>query len=132
MGSRQRWSLAAVLGCVLWLAAPRAAGAEERAALCPVCAKASDDATPYSSKAAHTLSRGAANILFGWTELLREPVDEAKAGGNVLAGIANGVGQSVQRTLAGAGEVLTFWTPKTRSGYLRFADDCPICRQRRP
>ena len=129
MHARQRWLMGMVIGCAVWVAAPHMARAEGRAAQCPVCAKASDHTTSYPSKAAHTLCRGAANTLFGWTELLREPVDEAKAGGNVLTGIANGLGQSVRRTLAGAGEVLTFWTPKTRSGYLHFADDCPICRK---
>jgi putative exosortase-associated protein (TIGR04073 family) len=81
----------------------------------------------YPSKAGHTLLRGTANTLLGWTELIRRPAQEVKAGGNVFTGIAHGVGSSVTRTLSGAAEVLTFWTPKIQHSYVHFAHDCPIC-----
>jgi len=110
---------------------PGAAQAEEKP-MCPVCAKAGDEAAPYGTKAGFTLVRGATNTLFGWTELLRQPAQEVQEGGNVFAGMAKGVGESVKRTLAGAGEVLTFWTPKTKDGrYLHFANDCPVCMGKR-
>ena len=96
-------------------------------AACPVCAKASDESTSYPAKAGSTLVRGATNTLLGWTELFRQPVNEVKGGGNVVIGIGKGVGQTVKRTLAGVGEVLTFWTPKVQDSYIHFSKDCPIC-----
>ena len=95
--------------------------------MCPICAKANQEKADYSTKAGHTLARGAANTLLGWTDLIREPAQEARRGGNVFRGLALGVGRSVTRTLGGAGEVLTFWTPKVQGRYLHFAHDCPIC-----
>ena len=96
-------------------------------AVCPICARASDEMASYPSKAGHTLIRGAANTLLGSTELIRQPAQEVKSGGNVFTGIAHGVGSSVKRTLSGAAEVLTFWTPKIQHSYLHFSNDCPIC-----
>ena len=121
----------------MWLAgAPRLALADERK-VCPVCGRAGHDEVSYSVKAGATLSRGAANTLFGWTELIRQPADEVRAGGNVMTGVAKGVGESVKRTLGGVGEVLTFWTPKVHRHYLAFSNDCPVCmknvsQQRQP
>ncbi|MBI3330549.1 MAG: exosortase system-associated protein, TIGR04073 family [Candidatus Omnitrophica bacterium] len=116
------------LGLAAWLIPPAAAVAEEAPrTTCPICARANEASPAYPAKAASTLGRGVANALFGWTELIRQPAQEAKAGGNVLVGIGKGVGQGVGRTLAGIGEALTFWTPKVQDRYLRFATDCPIC-----
>jgi len=98
---------------------------EER--MCPVCAKANQDQADYSTKAGHTLARGAANTLLGWTDLIREPAQEVRRGGNVFRGLALGVSRSATRTLGGAAEVLTFWTPKVQGRYLHFARDCPVC-----
>ena len=80
----------------------------------------------YQEKATNTLLRGALNTTLGWTELIRQPAKEAKEGGNVFVGLANGVGQSVTRTLAGLGEIFTFWTPKVQGQYIHFAEDCPL------
>lgn len=96
------------------------------ATTCPICGRVTDSAS-YADKAGNTLVRGASNTFFGWTELLRQPVQEVKAGGNAFIGIGKGVGEGVKRTFAGLGEVLTFWTPKTQDGYVQFATDCPIC-----
>jgi len=96
------------------------------ATTCPICGRVTDSAS-YSDKAGNTLVRGASNTFFGWTELLRQPVQEVKAGGNAFVGIGKGVGEGVKRTFAGLGEVLTFWTPKSKDGYLQFSKDCPIC-----
>ncbi|MBI2104858.1 MAG: exosortase system-associated protein, TIGR04073 family [Candidatus Omnitrophica bacterium] len=115
-------------GLAAWLLGPGAALADEvPRTTCPICAHANEASPTYPAKAASTLGRGVANAFFGWTELIRQPAQEAKAGGNVLVGIGKGVEQGVRRTLAGVGEALTFWTPKVQDRYLRFSTDCPIC-----
>lgn len=127
MHATTRW-LAVLLGCALWLGGAQAAPAEESPRpICPICSRANEDTAAYPSKAVATLGRGAANTFLGWTELIRQPAQEAKAGGNVLLGIGKGVGHGVTRTLAGVGELLTFWSPKVQDRYLRFATDCPVC-----
>jgi putative exosortase-associated protein (TIGR04073 family) len=122
--ARQGTALMACVAVVV-LAGGSAAAAEEAAArVCPVCSKtAAGDGASYSAKAGCTLVRGASNTLLGWTELLRQPAQEAKGGGNVLVGIGKGVGQGVVRTLAGVGELLTFWLPRSP----KLAADCPLC-----
>ena len=101
------------------------AQAEER--VCQVCSKAGNDSSSYGAKAGTTLTRGATNTLFGWTELIRQPANEVKSGGNLLVGIGKGFGESLKRTAGGVGEILTFWTPKVNHHYLAFSKDCPIC-----
>ena len=118
--------IAVAVGLAVVLGRTGQAAAQTRTQ-CPVCGKANAQDASYTSKATHTLARGAANALLGWTELIREPAQEAKDGGNVFVGVANGVGQGVKRTLAGVGEVLTFWTPKVHNSYVHFAKDCPLC-----
>ena len=98
--------------------------------VCQLCRKAAEQSGSYSSKAGYTFARGAANTALGWTELFRQPVDEAKAGGNVVVGIGKGIGATVTRTLGGLGEMLTFWTPKVEGRYVHFSKDCPICMGR--
>ena len=116
------------------MATPLAAAAEQQSqqphqhTVCPICGRATDEA-PYSEKAAATLARGLTNTVFGWTEVIRRPAAEAKAGGSVLMGIGSGVTRGVTRTLGGLGEMLTFWTPRGSRGYLRFSRDCPLCMQ---
>lgn len=99
---------------------------QEEPRLCPICTIASDDTVPYQNKAGSTFLRGALNTTLGWTEMIRQPAKEAKAGGNVLIGVANGVGQSVARTATGLAELFTFWTPKVEGRYIHFAKDCPL------
>ncbi len=115
-----------IIGILAALTLPASALATE-AEVCPVCGQMRDPAVTYQAKAGHTLVRGAANTLFGWTELIRQPAAEAKGGGNVFAGIAKGVGQGLRRTVGGVGELLTFWTPKVQDNYLQFSHDCPLC-----
>ena len=122
MRGRMKWLVGAVVGCAIMLGFSSPA----RAA-CPICAKASDESASYPAKAGCTLVRGATNTLLGWTELFRQPVNEVKGGGNVVTGVGKGIGQTVKRTLAGVGEVLTFWTPKVQDSYIHFSHDCPIC-----
>jgi len=114
-----------VMACVAVMgstAGPAAAAEAQPTKGCPICSKTTDG-TDYSAKAGCTLVRGASNTLLGWTELLRQPAQEAKDGGNVFVGIGKGVGQGVVRTLAGVGEMLTFWMPKPP----QIANDCPLC-----
>ena len=94
---------------------------------CPICMTAGDQQASYPSKAGCMLVRGATNTLLGWTELIYRPAREVKAGGHLFTGILHGIGQGVKRTVVGAGEVLTFWTPQVQSRYVRFAEDCPLC-----
>ncbi len=115
-------------GLAMLCAAAQPASAEDGA--CPICQKAGAEDATYTQKAGNTLARGASNAVFGWTELIRQPAQEAKGGGNVFVGIGKGVSQGVMRTLAGAGELLTFWTPKVQNSYIHFATDCPICMGR--
>ena len=135
---RQRTRLLNVLlvGCALLLGGPGLIRAEdhqkEAKAVCPICGRANQDSGSYASKASYTLARGASNTLFGWTELIHTPATEVKRGGNVFTGIAKGLGYGLTRTLAGGGEVLTFWTPKVHGTYLHFTNNCPVCRGKIP
>mgnify|MGYP001593866364 CR=1 FL=1 len=95
--------------------------------ICPICHVANDQNAPYLQKAGTTLMRGATNTVFGWTEMILQPVAEANEGGNLLTGIGKGVGYSVKRTAVGIGELLTFWTPKDKRGSAPLTKDCPIC-----
>lgn len=98
--------------------------------MCAICRKANKETVAYPTKAGYTLVRGATNTVFGWTEVIRQPALEAKGGGNVFVGIGKGVGYGVERTLAGVGEILTFWMPKVQHHYLHLAHDCPLCMKR--
>ena len=130
MNGRAPRAAAAALGIAVVLGGSAPVLAEERVApktVCPICSKASDQSAAYPTKAGTTLLRGAANTALGWTELISQPVHEVRSGGNVFVGIGKGVGQTVKRTLAGVGDVLTFWTPKVKDRYIEFAHDCPVC-----
>jgi putative exosortase-associated protein (TIGR04073 family) len=121
-----------VIVCSAWGASVSAE--EPPKTVCPICEHAGSAGGDYPSKAGTTLVRGTANTLLGWTEIIRQPAQEAKRGGNVFIGIANGFGHGIKRTLAGLGEVVTFWTPKLNEEYVEFSKDCPICmgRQQAP
>jgi len=136
--NRPAWQLAALIsGIILVLTCPRTVLAAETSKnsstppiICPICGHANNPKADYSSKATSTLARGATNVLFGWTELIRQPAQEARAGGSVFTGIVQGARRGVQRTMAGAGELLTFWTPRVNKRYVHFSTDCPICMGR--
>ena len=121
----------AALGAALLFGGSGAVFAETTGVICPVCKKAGNTQAGYPSKAGHTLVRGTANTLLGWTELIRQPANEVKEGGNVFVGLGKGVGETLKRTFGGIGEVLTFWTPKMKNGYVHFSNDCPICMGKR-
>ena len=134
-GSRARLVscvLLTILGSLVLLSAPSFTSAENaptehRQAVCPLCGRIRDPKTDYSTKAGTTLLRGATNTLFGWTEIIRQPAQEAKAGGDVATGLYHGITQGIARTVGGAGEMLTFWMPKVQDKYLHFNKDCPLC-----
>jgi len=122
------------LGSILLLGVPtvsRAADEQQTPVVCPICGHANNPKASYQERAASTLARGATNAALGWTEMIRQPAQEVKEGGNVFMGIAKGAGYGVKRTLAGFGELLTFWTPQPHQGRFQFADDCPLCMKRR-
>jgi len=112
-------------------AAEDQAAAPDKPVVCPICSKANVQDGNYSATSGTTFVRGASNTLLGWTEIIRRPAEEAKAGGNVVVGVGKGVGEGVMRTLSGVGEVLTFWVPKTKSNKVNFAKDCPLCMGRK-
>lgn len=129
MRQSRRWVMSLVVGCVIQTLIAPAARAQE-GAVCPVChrsASQQDDAG-YAPKAGRTLVRGAANLLFGWTDVIRQPAVDVKQGGNVFSGLAHGLSQGLKRTAGGVADVLTFWTPKVNGNYLKFSGDCPVCR----
>ena len=129
---RQYRAVVALVGLILTVGGWSSAGAaEERPVVCPICKHASSESAGYGAKVGNTLARGTANALLGWTEIIRQPAQEVKAGGNVFTGMAKGVTQSVKRTVAGAGEILTCWTPKVQQRYVHFAEDCPLCMRKR-
>ena len=129
---RPRHLIVVIFGGLLCLGVSSITWAEDPPArpICPICQRAGDETADYPAKAGYTLLRGATNTLFGWTEIIRQPAEEVKAGGNLFTGIVKGIGQGVGRTVAGAGEILTFWTPKGKDGYVHFATDCPVCMKR--
>lgn len=97
---------------------------------CPICSHANVQDGDYAATSGTTFVRGASNTLLGWTEILRRPAEEAKAGGNVLAGVGKGVATGVGRTVSGIGEILTFWVPKGKQTPMNLATDCPLCMGR--
>ena len=129
MRAYRLWIVGLWIGGVILFESPGSAWAEETAQ-CPICARAEAKTAGYAEKAGYTLARGTANTLLGWTELIAQPANEVKAGGNLLVGLGKGLGQGIKRTLGGAAEVLTFWTPKVQDEYLHFANDCPLCMKR--
>lgn len=95
--------------------------------VCPICRQANNRQAPYAEKAGSTLVRGAINAAFGWTELLVQPTEEVNHGGSLAVGVGKGIGFAVKRTALGFGELLTFWTPKSKEGNFTLAQDCPVC-----
>lgn len=100
---------------------------EPKAVVCPICGTANNQQAAYPQRAGGALMRGAMNTTFGWTELLTRPAEEVKTGGNLIAGVGSGIGRAAKRTFMGIGELVTFWVPKGRQGYLNLTTDCPIC-----
>ena len=66
----------------------------------------------YSDQVVGKVQFGVRNVLAGWTELFREPIQAGKAGDNVLVGIGRGVWNAVGQTVGGAVDVVTFLIPQ--------------------
>lgn len=121
------WGLVVAVGCAIAAPVWAEEGAASAATPCSICAKANDDAARYPAKAGAALAQGAGNVLLGWSEILVEPVRTTQAKGNVGVGVLRGIGLAVKRTVLGAVEVVTFWTPKRNGHYPYLLHDCPIC-----
>ncbi len=91
---------------------------------CPVCTNTTSD--NHLVKSGSQLTRGAANTGLCWTELVNQPVKEARAGGNVLVGVGKGIGHTCLRAVKGASEIITAPLPKAKDGS-QIASDCPMC-----
>ena len=66
----------------------------------------------YSDKVGGKLKFGLRNVLAGWTEIFREPVEAHKAGENVVVGFGRGVWNAVGQTVGGVIDVVTFPIPQ--------------------
>lgn len=116
-----------MFACALIALSPPAFADEDRDPnRCPFSAALERDDLTYQEKMGNMLARGALNVGFGWTEVLMQTTIEAKKEGNILAGLFRGIGQGFTRTANGAGELLTFWTPKLGDKYITFATDSPL------
>lgn len=91
---------------------------------CPVCTNTASD--NHLVKTGSQLTRGAANTGLCWTELANQPAKEMKAGGNVVIGVAKGLGHTCLRAAKGLGEIVTAPMPKAKDGS-QIATDCPVC-----
>ncbi len=95
------------------------------ASSCPICNGAASN--HYMKKTGSQLVRGVANTALGWTELVNQPAKEMKNGGNLVHGLAKGVGYTVIRTAKGVGEIILSPMPREKTGkYSQIAHDCPL------
>ena len=118
------WVALLVLG-MAGLAAPAFADdAKGVSSTCPVCSRTTSD--QWGVKTTSQLARGVANAGGCWMEMVRQPMNETKAGGNVLVGIGKGFGHTCLRLVEGGAEIVTAPMPKAKDGS-QIAHDCPIC-----
>ena len=68
---------------------------------------------PYGQKAWNKFVYGFKNVIFGWTEILQEPMEAHKEGKCMLMGLGEGIGNALGDTVGGAIHLVTFWCPKT-------------------
>lgn len=91
---------------------------------CAICSRTTSD--HWGTKTGSQLARGAANTGCCWMEMVRQPMKERKAGGNMLVGVGKGVGHTCLRLVKGCGEIITAPLPKAKDGS-QIATDCPSC-----
>ena len=92
------------------------------AAECKICSNLnSDDPAKVGGS---RIGNGLANGLFGWTEIFFRPGKVSAEGGNPIIGVFRGLGNAITRTVVGATEVVTFWTPGESVASM---PDCPLC-----
>lgn len=62
---------------------------------------------------AQKLARGLQNSLLGWTEIVSRPQTEVAERGvpGLVTGLPDGVAHGTVRTMTGAAEAATFWSP---------------------
>lgn len=91
---------------------------------CGICEGA--ESQSFGKSAPGKLGRGVVNILFGWTNLLAQPIHAGSSGGSVLSGIGTGFSYTVVRTVQGVVELALFWLPPGPGGeslkYCAFGD----------
>lgn len=71
----------------------------------------------FESEITQKLTRGLTNVLFGWTELAKTPIDMSQGPKKnffkvIFVGIPYGVLKAVGRTGVGLFEMLTFFAPQ--------------------
>ena len=71
----------------------------------------------FESEISEKLSRGATNIVFGWTEVLRTPVEMGEGPQNskfkaFAVGVPYGIFRFIGRTVVGFYEVATCYAPQ--------------------
>jgi putative exosortase-associated protein (TIGR04073 family) len=106
-----------VLGLVCAPAGLAAAG-------CAICEGVESE--NHAAKTGHQLTRGVANAGLSWMEMVRQPKQELNNDGNILVGLAEGVGHTFIRLAKGLGEVITAPFPHANDGS-RIASNCPSC-----
>jgi putative exosortase-associated protein (TIGR04073 family) len=83
---------------------------------------AADDLTPVEDRSAQEVvsgmgnkaARGVANVATGWLELPKQIYVASEEGGaakGIFIGPLKGIGMTLVRTLAGVGELVTFFVP---------------------
>ena len=95
--------LGALSATIGWQAVPC------RAETISICDAASSD--DYLTKTSGQFLRGATNIGFCWLEMIHQPELEIRSGGNLLVGVAKGVGHSLLRVVKGIGDIATCASP---------------------
>ena len=81
---------------------------------CGVCQAA--ESQNFGKSAPGKIGRGLVNAGLGWTNLLAQPVQAGKSGGNVFTGIGKGLWMTVARTVEGVVEIGLFWLPPGPGG----------------
>ncbi len=76
-------------------------------------ALAQDEAPQGAQDPGTKLGRGLQNGALGWTEIVARPEAEVRqqGAGGLVKGLLDGVSYGTIRTVTGAAEVATFWSP---------------------
>ena len=72
-----------------------------------------EEATPAPHAPGEKLGRGLQNGMLGWTEIVTRPQAEVQEKGatGLVKGLLDGISYGIIRTVTGAAEVATFWSP---------------------
>ena len=91
---------------------------------CAICSKTTSG--NWGVRTTSKLGRGVANAGGCWTEMIRQPRNEHRAGGNWAVGMGKGLGHTCLRLVKGGAEILTSPLPNAKDGS-QIATDCPMC-----